>query len=448
MKDKILLVEDEKTLREILEEFLSKKGLVVETASSLREAFSKKDADVIILDVRLPDGNGIEAIPKFKSQFKFAEIIMITAYEKDAETAVKALKLGAFDYITKPFKLEELLMLVEKALEKVKLKKEYENLRKKVSESQFENIVGISEAMQEIFEKIRRVARTNIAVLISGESGTGKELIAHTIHKLSGRKGKFVAVNCAAIPRELLEAELFGYEKGAFTGAVASKMGLIEEANGGTLFLDEIGDMPYELQGKLLRFLENHKVRRLGSRHEKEVDVRIISATNKTLLELVDEEKFRKDLYYRISGFTIEIPPLRKRKEDIPVLIKHILKEIEKETGQTYPISSGALKALLLYDYPGNVRELRNILRQAALMSNGVIMYEHLPDYVKEAAPIIPQPQKETLNKNLEELVAEYEKKLILQALEKANGVKKKAAEILGISFRSLRYKLEKYGIK
>ena len=445
MKEKILIVEDEKTLREILTEFFEEKGFEVEGCETLKDALNAKNADVIILDVRLPDGNGIEAVPEIKRRFDPAEVIIITAYEREAKTAVKALKLGAFDYITKPFKLEDLLIFVNKALEKTRLKKNYEELKKRTKEIQLGDIIGISESMQEIFEKMKRVAKTNITVLITGESGTGKELVAQTIHRLSERSGKFVAVNCAAIPKELLESELFGYEKGAFTGATASKKGLIEEAHKGTLFLDEIGDMPLELQGKLLRFLEDHKVRRIGARQEKEVDVRIICATNKNLPELVEKGEFRKDLYFRISGFSIDIPPLKKRKEDIPILISHILKEIEKETKTRYQISSGALKALLIYDYPGNVRELKNILKQASLMSDGIIMYEHLPDYIKRAAPVI----KETsFDKNLEELVADYEKELILQALEKAKGVKKKAAEILGISFRSLRYKLEKYGIK
>ncbi|NPA15599.1 MAG: sigma-54-dependent Fis family transcriptional regulator, partial [Deferribacteres bacterium] len=398
------------------------------------------------------DGNAIEELPRFKAKFKHAEIIMITAYEKDAESAVTALKRGAFDYLTKPFKLEDLSLLISKAAEKAHLKKEYESLKKKLKEKEFEGIVGISDEMQEVFEKIRRVAKTNIAVLITGESGTGKELVARTIHKLSNRPGKFVAINCAAIPSNLLESELFGYEKGAFTGAAKSKKGLLEEAHKGTIFLDEIGDMPLELQGKLLRFLEDGEVRRLGSGESKKVDVRVISATNKNLRELVDKGEFRADLFFRIASFNIEMPPLRLRKEDIPLLIKHALKEVEKETNMKYTISSGALKALLLYDYPGNVRELKNIIRQAALMSNGVIMFENLPEYVIQSTGNIIKGKEDKIEiKNgfdLEEAVAEYEKKLILKALEKTDGVKKKAAEILGISFRQLRYKLEKYGIK
>ncbi len=452
MKTKVLVVEDEENIRDIITDYLSDLGLYVESARTIREALEKEEPDVVVLDVRLPDGNAIEELPKFKSKFKHAEIIMITAYEKEAESAVMALKRGAFDYLTKPFKLEDLSLLISKAAEKAQLKKEYESLKKKLKEKEFEGIVGISDEMQEVFEKIRRVAKTNIAVLITGESGTGKELVARTIHKLSNRPGRFVAINCAAIPSNLLESELFGYEKGAFTGATKSKKGLLEEADRGTIFLDEIGDMPLELQGKLLRFLEDGEVRRLGSSESKKVDVRVISATNKNLRELVDKGDFRADLFFRISSFNIEIPPLRFRKEDIPLLIKQTLEEIEKETRTKYTISSGALKALLLYDYPGNVRELKNIIRQAALMSSGVIMFENLPEYVIKSAGNIIKPKRETTEISagfdLEEAVAEYEKRLIMEALEKARGVKKKAAEILGISFRQLRYKLEKYGLK
>ncbi len=447
MSERILIVEDEKVLASALKEFFESEGYVVETATSVGDALSREGADVVVLDVRLPDASGIDAIPKFKSKFKDAEVIMMTAYEKDEKTAVRALRLGAFDYITKPFRFEELLLLVEKAIEKVRLKRECESLKKEAGEGFFGEMVGISDGMKEVFEKIKRVARTNITILVCGESGTGKELVARTIHRLSGRKGEFVAVNCAAIPKELMEAELFGYEKGAFTGASSSKMGLIEKANRGTLFLDEIGDMPLELQGKLLRFLEDRRVRRVGGRDEVEVDVRVVSATNKDLQRLVEEGGFRKDLYYRVSAFTIELPPLRRRKEDIPLLVKYILREIEREMGRQYVLSSGALKALLLYDYPGNVRELKNILQQAALMSDGVVMYEHLPAYVKEAISGPVGLEMGLGEASLDELVAEFEKSMILKALSAAGGSRKKAAEILKVSMRSLRYKLKKYGL-
>ncbi len=445
MKGKVLVVEDEDTLREILGDFFRERGFDVELARTIRQGLRASGADVVVLDVRLPDGSGIDAIGRFKEAFG-AEVVIITAYEKDAETAVRALRLGAFDYLVKPFKLEELLIVVERAAEKLRLHRECEKL--KLAEGNFEGIVGVSAPMREVFEKVKRVAATDIPVLVVGESGTGKELVARTIHKMSGREGSFVAVNCAAIPAELLEAELFGYERGAFTGAASSKAGLIEEAHGGTLFLDEIGDMPLELQGKLLRFLEDGRIRRLGSTKERKVDVRVVSATNKDLSVLMEEGRFREDLYFRVAGFTIEIPPLRRRREDIPLLAEHFLGELGQETGRNYRLSSGALKALLLYDYPGNVRELKNILRQAALMSDGVIMFEHLPESVRAGAGGHVPDAGGVEGKNLEEAVAEFEKSLILQALEKAGGVKKRAAEILGISFRSLRYKLEKYGIK
>ena len=440
---KVLIVDDEEYIREVLTEFLTSEGYDIFCAKNFEEVSKYSSVDIVILDVRLPDINGIDAIYKIKDMFKNCEIIMITAFEKDAQSAVSALNKGAFDYLTKPFKLQDLEFMIEKAMRKVALQKENERLRMSLKKSGrgFGELVGVSDEMQDVYEKIRKVSESDIAVLITGESGTGKELCARTIHKMSLRDGKFVAINCAAIPENLLESELFGYESGAFSGAKKTKKGLLEEANGGTIFLDEIGDMPIGLQSKMLRFLESSNVRRLGGNTLKKVDARVISATNKDLKTLVDSKKFRPDLFYRISTFSIELPPLRNRKEDIPVLAKHILKNISSERGVSYTLSSGALKALLLYDYPGNVREMKNILISAAVMSDGVIVYEDLPDYVKFG-------NEDTFsNLNLEDKISNYEKKLIEDAMRKSGGVKTKAAEMLGITFRSLRYKLDKYGI-
>ncbi len=441
-KGKVLIVDDEKHILSVLESFLKQKGYQVFTAQKFRKIEEFKEIDIVLLDVRLPDANGIDSIEEVKERFPLSEIIIMTAYEKDAKAAVRALKSGAFDYLVKPFKLEDLEIAIEKALEKVSLKRENEQLRATLEgiKSGFHGIVGQSDQMQTVYKQILKVAETGVPVLIEGESGTGKELCAQVIHKLSKREGKFVAINCAAIPENLLESELFGYKRGAFSGAISSKKGLLEGANGGTVFLDEIGDMPLELQSKMLRFLENFELRMLGDTSVKRVDVRIISATNRDLKELVREGRFRQDLFYRLSGFVIELPPLRNRKEDIPLLIKHILSTIEPE--KEYRISSGALKALLLYDFPGNVRELKNILTQAAIMSNGTITYEDLPEYMKSDKLSMGQ-EKGTLDERVEN----FEKTMILNALKETGGNRTKAAKLLGISFRSLRYKIKKYNL-
>ena len=440
MEGKILVIDDEAGIREVIRTFFESKGHKVKVASKYKDVDNVKDVGVVVCDVRLPDVDGIEIIPELKNRFKNAEIIMITAYEKDAESAVKALKLGAFDYLTKPFKLDELFLMVEKALEKLRLREENKKLRLEILKHKkgLGLLVGTSEPMLEVYEKIEKVAPTDVNVLIVGESGAGKELTAKTIHTLSKREGEIIVVNCASIPENLLESELFGHEKGAFTGAAKVKKGLIEEADRGTLFLDEIGDMPLGLQSKLLRFLESGELRRIGSNLVKNIDVRVIAATNKDLKTLIEEKRFREELFYRLSTFNIELPPLRCRKEDIPILARHILREISDKAKIDYNLSSGALKALLLYDYQGNVRELGNILNQAAVMSSGTIVYENLPDYLRE---------DKVGGKNLEEKSAVFEKNLILEALKTAGGAKIKAAEILGISLRSLRYKLKKYNL-
>ncbi len=442
----VLIVDDEKNIRGILKTFLEENGYDVCATDKFKNISKFQDMDIVLLDVRLPDANGIDSIHVIKELFPYSEIIIITAYEKDAQSAVKAMKNGAFDYLVKPFKLDELLFVINNAMEKVALKRENEELRSAVNNMKngFYDMVGLSSEMRSVYDQIKRVSTSNITVLIEGESGTGKELCAKTIHEISKRKGKFIAINCAAIPDNLLESELFGYEKGAFSGATSTKKGLLEEADFGSVFLDEIGDMPIELQAKMLRFLEGFELRRLGVNKIKKVDVRIIAATNKNLADAVKSGAFREDLFYRLSGFIIKIPPLRKRKEDIPLLVKHILSSIEKRDKKKYSLTSQALKALILYDYPGNIRELYNIINQSAIMSDGTISYEILPKYVLSS----DNGYMDTVGGSLDDKVENYEKQIIIDALKKADGVKMKAAKILGVSFRSLRYKIKKYNIK
>ncbi len=448
-KNSILIVDDEESIREVVGEYLSSLNYKVFFAEKLKDIKKINNVDIVLLDAKLPDANGIDSIKEVKDRFKQSEIIIITAFEKDAKSAVKALKNGAFDYLVKPFKFEELSAIIEKALDKVDLKKENERLKDKIEiiNSGFHGMIGLNSEMRSIYAKIEKVAQTNLSVLIEGESGTGKELCANAIHTLSGKKGKFITINCAAIPNHLLESELFGYEKGAFSGAVNTKKGLFEEADKGSVFLDEIGDMPLELQSKLLRFLENMEIKRLGDNVSRKVEVRIISATNKNLEQLVEKNLFREDLYYRLNGFVIKLPALRFRKEDIPILVKHFLNKIGKENNKRYTLKSEALKALLSYDYPGNIRELKNILQHSALMSDGTIACENLPD-VLQSQSSHKRYAKPANNLSLGKKVEEYEKEIIVDALKRAHNSKTKAAEILGITFRSIRYKIAKYKIE
>ena len=447
MKPRILIVDDDKSLQEFLEIFLTKEGFEVAVAEDGEEALdylSHHDVDLILADIRMPRLDGISFLKALRKKGLEIPVIMITAYAS-LDTAVAAKQEGAFDYVAKPFKLAELRKLISKALTQKKPSP------KKEEDFQFMGIIGKSPPMRRLFELLPRVAQAPSNVLITGESGTGKELVARAIHRLSPRRDNpFVVVNCGGIPPNLLESELFGYKAGAFTGATRDKKGLFLKAHQGTIFLDEIGELPLEMQVKLLRVVQEKVILPLGGTKEIKVDVRIISATNRDLAKEVLKGNFREDLYYRLNVITLELPPLRERREDIPLLINHFLKKYAQKMGKEIEgISDFALKALMEYDFPGNVRELENIIeRSVALETGPLILPENLilsRSHRKEKNdPVVILP-KEGLN--LEDLLTRIEVSLLKQALERTRGNKTEAAKLLGLNFRSFRYRLAKYGL-
>ncbi len=444
---KILVIDDEENIGRTIELIFAKENFDVTLAFNGETAISllkENYFDVIISDIRLPDISGMEILKTSKNLYPEVPVIMITAYASTS-VAVEAMKLGAEDYIIKPFDIDELRIIVKRAYEKRKLEIENKKLQRLIEEKySFENIVGKSKIMKNIFLLIEKIAPIDTTVLITGESGTGKDLIARAIHFRSLRKdGEFVAINCASIPENLLESELFGYKRGAFTGAVTSKVGLFQEANKGTLFLDEIGEMPQGLQSKLLRVLQDKKIRPLGDTQEKEVDVRIIAATNHNLEDMVKRGDFREDLFYRLNVITIDLPPLRKRKEDIPLLVNHFIKKLNKKLNKEIKgVEPSLLEYFFLYDWPGNVRELENIVERLMILEEGTLLTsKHLPKKYKEVGEIseitIPSEFK---NFNLNQYIDNVIKKIISLSLEKTGGNKKEAASLLGISYRSFRY--------
>lgn len=449
-KGKILIVEDEKSMREVLKILLEGEGHEVTTASDGIEGLSciEKDIfDLVITDVKMPKADGFEVLKRIKETSPDTIVIMITAFG-NRETATQAMKFGAYDFISKPFNIDEIRLIVRKSIEKKKDTDELSLLRQKVETTYaIENIIGRSPRMQELFKLIPRIAQSNSNVLILGESGCGKELVAAALHNLSHRKEKnFVTINCAAFPEGLLESELFGHMKGAFTGAVFNKQGLFEIADGGSVLLDEIGEMPHNLQAKLLRVLENGTFRRIGGTTDLRVDVRVISATNKDLKEEIAAGRFREDLYYRLNVVPINIPPLRERREDIPLLIDHFL---SKTSPGPKRISSEAMKLLIDYPWKGNVRELENVIERTALFTDKEeITPADLPSEIngyRSDARSFPDLTDEGID--IDELIGDLEKKYLLKALEKTRGVKTEAAKLLKLSFRSFRHRLHKYGI-
>lgn len=449
-KGKILIVEDEKSMREVLKILLEGEGHKVTTASDGIEGLSciEKDIfDLVITDVKMPKADGFEVLKRIKETSPDTIVIMITAFG-NRETATQAMKLGAYDFISKPFNIDEIRLIVKKSIEKKKDMDELSLLRQKVETTySLENIIGQSPKMQQLFKLIPRIAQSNSSVLILGESGSGKELVATALHNLSNRKGKnFVTINCAAFPEGLLESELFGHMKGAFTGAMYNKQGLFEIADGGSVLLDEIGEMPHNLQAKLLRVLENGTFRRIGGTTDIKVDVRIISATNKDLKDEIAAGRFREDLYYRLNVVPLNIPPLRERKEDIPLLIDHFL---NKTSPDPKNISIEAMKLLMDYSWKGNVRELENVIERTALLTDGeeitpADLPAELSGYGKDMKSF-PDLTEEGID--IDNIIGDLEKKYLLKALEKSRGVKTEAAKLLKLSFRSFRHRLHKYGI-
>jgi len=457
---KILVVDDELSMREFLEILLQKEGYVVESASNGNEAvelIKKKNYDIVITDIIMQPMGGVEVLRKVKEISPLTVVILITAYAS-TETAVDVMKAGGYDYITKPFKVEDIKQVVSNALNRKEQEKKKVLIQKKIKEEhQFGEILGKSPQMLKIFELISQVSSTKSNVFVTGESGTGKELAARAIHERSPRVSKpFVTINCGGIPDNLMESELFGHKKGSFSGALFDKMGLFETANRGTVFLDEIGDLSLPTQTKLLRVLQEKTFKRVGGTEDIVVDVRIISATNKNLEEEVMGGFFREDLYYRLNVIQIELPPLRKRREDIPLLAEYFLNKYSQEMGKEINnISDFAMKVLMEYNFPGNVRELENIIeRSVALENSNIVLPESftLSLFKKKGEDNSPEKGEDWEipgeGLSLEKMVENLEKNLILKALKKSDNVKKRAAELLKISFRTMRYKLDKYGIK
>ncbi|MEW6067783.1 MAG: sigma-54 dependent transcriptional regulator [Nitrospirota bacterium] len=450
-KGKILVVEDEKNMREVIKILLEEEGYEVTTASDGLEGLSYIDKDIfdlVITDLKMPHVDGFGLLKKTKEVAPDTIVIIITAFGT-TETAIEAMKSGAYDYINKPFKIDEIRLIVRKAIEKKRLREELSLLREKVKTAYaLENIIGKSPKMQELFTMIPKIAQSNSNVLIIGESGSGKELVANALHNLSNRRDKnFVTINCAAFPEGLLESELFGHMKGAFTGAVYNKQGLFEIADGGSVLLDEIVEMPINLQAKLLRVIENGTFRRVGGTSDIKVNVRIISSTNKDVKEEIAAGRFREDLFYRLNGVPINIPPLRDRIEDIPLLIEHFLR---KTSAKPKKITPDAMKFLMDYFWKGNVRELENIVeRLALLVDKDEVTPADLPaeifEYARDKKYALDLTSKGV---DLDEVIGDIERRYLLKALEITNGVKTDAAKLLNLSFRSFRHRLQKYGIK
>ena len=453
MKINILIVDDELSMREFLAILLEREGYTVTSAGSAEEALSLLSSslfDLVISDVQMPGLGGIELLGRIKTMTPETAVLMITAFS-EAEQAVEAMKLGAYDYIAKPFKIEEIKLLVKNALEKQGLRRENTLLKQNVLQrDSFCGIIGSSPKMKEIFGLIQKVAPSNSSVLILGESGTGKELVARAIHSTSQRsKNPFVAVNCGAIPESLIESELFGHKKGSFTGAVADRPGLFEQAEGGTLFLDEIGELPLLMQTKLLRVLQEREFRRVGDSGVRKTDVRILTASNKDLQLQVKDGGFREDLFYRINVVQIVLPLLRERIEDIPPLVDNFYRKFSTVAPNSEVITSGALKALMNYSFPGNIRELENIVERSLILDQTIISEENLPKQIFSGKSPCLNAEIEIPEEGmaLEPMLDDLEKRYLLKSLEKTGGAKKKAAELLGMSFRSFRYRLAKFGL-
>ena len=448
MNKTILIADDEKNMRWAIKKALEGSEFIIHEASNGREAleiYRDIEPHLVIMDIRMPEMDGITALTKMKEIKEATPIIMITAHGT-VESAIEAMKLGALDYISKPFDVDELMVIIEKAIGYGELKEEVNYLREELEKNIGKPIIGKSEGLLSILETVNRVAKTNATVLVLGESGTGKELIGNAIHYNSNRKNKpYIKINCGAIPENLIESELFGYEKGAFTGATSRKIGRIERADGGTIFLDEIGELALPLQVKLLRVLQEKEIDRVGGLEPVKIDVRIVAATNKDLLKMVEEGSFREDLYYRLNVIPIWIPPLRERREDIPLLVNYFLENYANEIGRNNMIlKEEAMERLVCYSWKGNIRELENVVERMVILSTeDSLGVDNLPKELLFQELIESSYQLPETGIRLEEL----EKSLILQALERTEYNQTKAAKLLGISRHTLIYRLEKYSL-
>lgn len=445
----VLVIDDDDSLRRVIEYTLDEAGFKVLTARDGSEGlklFAEEQPPVVLTDIQMPGISGYEVLQSIQNSHPETRVIIVTAFGT-VEQAVDAMKDGAFDYVTKPFSRDELILVVNRAFKFLELQQENIRLKQELSDKvDFEHLVGISDAMQDVFDRVRRVAVSDAAILVGGESGTGKELIARAIHYGSGRRGgPFIPVNCAAIPAELLESELFGHVKGSFTGAVKDRIGKFEQADGGTLFLDEIGEMSPHLQPKLLRVLQEMEIEPVGAGLTRKIDVRIVSASNRNLEEAIQTGDFREDLYYRLSVIPVHLPPLRERKQDIPVLVQHFLDLHTR--GERIEMSKAAMEQMIAYQWPGNVRELQNVIEQTVILRHGEsIEIQDLPRKVTET---VVNRTSQILNLPDEGFsLAELEKEAVLQALQRCNWNQTRAAAFLRVPRHTLVYRMEKYAIE
>ncbi|MFH1809329.1 MAG: sigma-54 dependent transcriptional regulator [Pseudomonadota bacterium] len=458
---RILVVDDERSMREFLEIMLQRAGHQVAHAQDAPEAIawlSKNAVDLVLSDLRFPRGTGMDVLAHIKSANPGVQVVMMTAYATTSN-AIEAMKLGAYDYLVKPFKIDEVAVVIERALERQRLERENVELKSRLDgRAAAGRLLGQSPAMREVYDLIAKVAPTRTTVLLTGASGTGKELVARAIHLRGPRSdGAFVPVNCGAIPEQLMESELFGHMKGSFTGAISNKPGLFEIARGGTLFLDEISELPLSLQVKLLRVLQERRLRRVGGVDDIETDIRVIAATNRDLRSDVDEGRFREDLYYRLNVIQIRLPTLQQRRADIPMLAEAFLHRFTEEQGREIEgFSELAMARLMDHPWRGNVRELENTIERAVTLTAGtVIDLQDLPrgmaegqvDKVPQVIPELALPDIPEQDFNLDQVLESYERAIIEKALVRSQGVRKHAAVLLGVTFRSLRYRLAKLGI-
>jgi DNA-binding NtrC family response regulator len=456
-KVKILVIDDDPKVSWILSEGLGDNYSILSAKDGLEglQMVTKNHPNLVLLDIKMPGMEGLEVLDKIKSMDRPTEVIMLSGHG-ETKNVVESIKRGASEFINKPFDVKEVEIHIQSVLEKNRLKQELDDLRKKLGErSQYEKLIGDSSGMLQIKAVIEQIADSELTVLIRGESGTGKEIVARMLHSLSRRRsGPFVKVNCAAIPRELLEAELFGHEKGAFTGAHKTKPGRFEMANRGTIFLDEIGDMPLELQSKLLQVLEQYEFMRVGGVRTIKVDTRIVCATNRDMDKALKDGTIREDLFYRLNEVTLNLPPLKERREDIPLLIEHFLQKYSADYGKKHrPLSSSTAELLLNFDWPGNVRQLENIIKQMVVRENENVVLDTIRRRSgdSDSAPALPGSTSHvrsfSLKKRVGAAVAAEEKALITDALHRTNWNRRKAAQLLDISYRSLLYKIKEYQI-